>query len=480
MTRFSLPLVTLLVALPAVAGSLAATSPPLSIHDPTGYALVWSEPGVERTIAREDLVFGRPAGRDLRLDLVAPAGLAPGELRPAVVFLSGLGDAGEKRPLRRWEIYRSWMRTLAARGYVAVMGESDREDVAGSLTALFEHLSAHGRELGIDTTRLGVYACSANVTAALPFLMSDAAAAPVRAAVIFYGAGEIATFRRDLPVLLAIAGRDTAALLERERQLAADAAAAGAPWTVVHAPELPHAFDLVDPSPESRAVIGQALAFWDGHLGRTAEPAPLDPERSAARQALADLYGQRFEAAHEYLNQIADGEARRDGQLWRNLAWARQAMGSSVGAMLALEQAVEAEPDDLDQRRGFAKLAGRLSGWTQVDDALSPVETSAELDAVDLGLLGLARLHLGRPEAAVAPLERAVAAGGEAGSHYNLACALARTDRVDEAFRALAGALAAGFTDAAALASDPDLANLRGDPRFAPLAARLDAAPPSE
>jgi len=53
------------------------------------------------------------------------------------------------------------------------------------------------------------------------------------------------------------------------------------------------------------------------------------------------------------------------------------------------------------------------------------------------------------------------------GAHYNLACALARTGRTNEAVRSLAAAVQYGFVDAEHMAHDPDLATLRGTREWA-------------
>jgi Flp pilus assembly protein TadD len=58
-------------------------------------------------------------------------------------------------------------------------------------------------------------------------------------------------------------------------------------------------------------------------------------------------------------------------------------------------------------------------------------------------------------------------------AHYNLACSLALTGDADGAFAALGQAIDLGYEDGALLSDDPDLAPLRGDPRFAELAQRL-------
>lgn len=457
------------------APSLFAAAGGRSIHDPTAYPLVWPQPGLEQVAERHDVEYGRPADRALRLDAFTPAAPPPAGGRPVVLFVSGFGDDPE-RPLKNWGIYQSWLRTMAARGYVALMGETDRADVAGSLAAQLAWLRAHAGDLGVDTGRIGLWACSGNVPAALELAMSSTAGEELRMAALLYGAGEVARIRADLPVLLVIAGRDAPGLIEAERRLATGAVEAAAPWTVVEAPTLSHAFDAFDRSAASLATVRQVLSYFDAQL----MPPPTLPSENAserdAREAIGHLYAREWQAAHDYYNDLADGAGAKDPRVWRNLAWARRGLGSKIGEVVALEQAVALEPEDLGQRRRFTRLAGAIGAWTQVESGLAPIATDEVADADDLGLLGLARLKLDRPEDAVAPLERSVALGGEPAIRYNLACALARTGRSAEAFTALAGAIEAGFADRKSLESDPDLEPLRADPRFRALVDRVEPA----
>lgn len=464
----SAPLLLLSVALGAAP---AGGEPARSIHDPTGYPLVWNQPGADGVTSRTGILFGRPAARDLTLDLYAPPGTVPGVPRPAVVFLSGFGD-DPARPLKSWEIYRSWMRAVAARGYVGVMGESDPADVPGSLAALFRYLAEHGAELGIDPGRLAAWACSGNVSGALPFLMGESAPRGLVAVALLYGAGEAERLRADLPVLLVIAGRDGPEVLEQERAMASRARDAKAPWTVVEAPALGHAFDAFDRSTESLATVAQVLGFLDARLGAPPAPTAENEERRAARAALGLLFARDYEEVEPYYDAIVEGPGREDRQAWENLAWARRGAGSPAGEMLALERASRLDPEDWELRRRYTRRAAQIGGWIQVEEGLGPFERDPRLDAVDLGILGLARLHLGRPAEAVAPLERAVALGGEAGTRYNLACARSRTGDLEGALAALSGAIDAGFGDAKLLAEDPDLEPLRADRRFAELRRR--------
>jgi len=50
--------------------------------------------------------------------------------------------------------------------------------------------------------------------------------------------------------------------------------------------------------------------------------------------------------------------------------------------------------------------------------------------------------------------------------HYNLACHFALTDKLDDSFAALNEAVKFGFKDFGEIESDPDLENLRKDPRY--------------
>jgi len=57
--------------------------------------------------------------------------------------------------------------------------------------------------------------------------------------------------------------------------------------------------------------------------------------------------------------------------------------------------------------------------------------------------------------------------------YYNLACSHCLLQHLDEAFAALGRSIALGYRDASHLTKDPDLANLRSDPRFRTLLGRL-------
>lgn len=82
------------------------------------------------------------------------------------------------------------------------------------------------------------------------------------------------------------------------------------------------------------------------------------------------------------------------------------------------------------------------------------------------GRLGASQVNLRQLPEAIASLERAVAAGGGAVDFYNLACAHALSGRPDPALANVEKAIAAGLRNRRQYESDEDLAALRDLPRF--------------
>ncbi len=147
-------------------------------HDIRRYEVVLQLPGMDRVTVRKDLPYKTADGRKLMMDIYSTAtGGGKSAPRPSLIFINGVGDAPDG-DLRAWGAYRSWARLAAVSGWVAVnfqarRGEANAEDVRDALL----HLVRQGRDYGIDAASLAIWACSANVGAALPCLAEDS---PVR------------------------------------------------------------------------------------------------------------------------------------------------------------------------------------------------------------------------------------------------------------------------------------------------------------
>ena len=247
--------------------------------DPTSQGLVYTIAGTADVIVERDHSYATDEG-PLAFDLYRPPGATVP--CPAVVFVSGLPDPGVRavlgKSLKDWASYQGWARMVAASGLAGVVYTNRRAADAG---ALLRHLRASAGSLGIDAARIGVWACSGHVPAALALIAHE----PLACAALLYGytldldgatdvAQAAARFHfaappvtldelpREMPMLVVRAGRDAMPGLDPALQrFVAAARARQLPVTLIEHAEGPHAFDLADDSPRTREVIEEVLAF---------------------------------------------------------------------------------------------------------------------------------------------------------------------------------------------------------------------------
>ncbi len=382
MTVRALPAALLLAGGSAIAFALPRT--PRPEHEVTAQEVVYQVPGMDRVAVRTNVPYKRVDGRELRLDLYYPVDFQEGSLRPAVIFVNGVGGRPDAS-LKDWGIYRSWGRLVAASGWIGVTFESrgggPSIDAGPDIADLLRFVRSDGARLGIQADRVAAWMCSANVTSGLRVVMGDAGKPALRAAVVYYGTSDPPTLRTDLPVFLVKAGRDNPRLNAGIDALAARAAAANAPWTVVYAPDSHHAFDALDETDESRRIVRETLAFFREYLSPAAGPAaPPSLARRALSHWFANEYPEAAAAYGEYVKIHPD-----DAEAWLRLGIS-QAHGSSPEA--ARSASAETAAASLEKARSLG--------------ADTPI---------DLYNLACGYALLGQPEKALDDLERAVAAG---------------------------------------------------------------------
>lgn len=395
-------------ALSVVLGSsaIAQTTDP---YDAFSYEVVVPTPPESALRVTKDVVYARGDRGPLKLDVYRPRTSAKGSLPPAVVFANVVGERG--RPFRTTEIYRSWARLLAASGIAGVVMDSEAAHALDNLGQAVEHLRKNGAALGVDGDRLGVWACSANVIIALPWLMNSAPEA-VRTAVIYYGTGEVTRIRPDFPLLHVMASRDSSELIANQKKIWDLARAEGAPWTTVVARGLPHAFDALDESEASRRIVLQTVDYLVRGLARL----PPTPAPSKARRYMQAVYGRQ-----------------------------------GAEAIAVLRERLAEKPDDIQalSELGRAQLiAGERAGSIKTYDALvARNDVPARVRSTALYNLACAHALEGHKDLALGRLEEAVVAG-----YTNAAELSADSDleslRKEQRYQALVQRLEAGARDA--------------------------------
>ena len=257
-----------------------------SAGNPFARSGVLQMPGTEEVHVTADRPWG---DGDRVFDVYRPPDAASPV--PAVVLVTGYPDPGFTAiagcAIKDTAPFRSWARLLAASGVAAVTYSN--VDPAADAPALLAHLDDCASELGIDATRVGVWACSGHVPNALA-VVSRTAAPRIRCAALCYGylldldgstvvADAARQYRfavpdvtadripSDLPLLIARAGADAMPGLNSTiDRFARYAESRPLQAEIVEHPTGPHAFDVMDDSDTTRGVITRVLAFLRDHL----------------------------------------------------------------------------------------------------------------------------------------------------------------------------------------------------------------------
>jgi len=242
-------------------------------------------PGEDAVVVRRDLVYGSAAGQPLHFDLFLPAtaGTA-GAPHAAIVFISGASDT------RSWSVFQSYGRLAAAQGFAGIVYEKryargqSLEGVADT-GKLLDHLREHGRELGVDPSRIVLWGFSGG--GILLGVGIDARRPEVRALIGFYPELDDSRYlpmypdslrklvkstaspadiveSRPLalpPTLIARAGLDDPLLNSGILRFVRLALESDRTIELINVPNGHHGFDLLDDTEESRRAIRRAFEF---------------------------------------------------------------------------------------------------------------------------------------------------------------------------------------------------------------------------
>lgn len=471
-------IVFLILSLTFAAGAVAAQ--PSSELIPTRWGVVLDSPAMKNVVVKKDVTYLKDDRSTLGIDIYTPPGMKSGEKLPAVIFLNAIGDQPGSK-VKEWGIYSTWPRLVAAHGMIGISMDADGSRIQDSLKGLFAFLEREGATRGIDPSRLGVYAASANTTQSIPYLMSDGAAKGIKAAALYYGATPNAEtrLRKDLPVLFILAEGDLpGAMGQASLPLWQRVAEERAPWTLMFAANLLHAFDAFQDNDESRRVVMQTIDFWRTHLQPVPQPSW---QPSPAREIVATTYGSDFQKTADLLARYI-AEHPNDAQAYVMRANALKSLRKFDEAAASYETAQRLSPQHPAIPAGLGQVRFSQSRYADAIPLLSRAIDNGWRNSLVYGQLAYSQMSTGRNEEAIRTYEKAFEAGIPPGAntrglaYYNMACAYARLKNIDKAFEMLGKAIDEGFSDRAAMARDEDLVLLRPDARFAKLLERLPKA----
>jgi hypothetical protein len=257
-------------------------------HEITKKRVLYERPGMEALTVQRDIDYRSTASGVLTMDLYRPPAAGKARL-PVVVLVSGYSDVGARARIgcafKETESCISWARLAAASGLAAVAYETGREP-ATDARALLDHIRRNAAPLGLDETRIGLWACSGHVPNALSLLMREAES-PLRCAALCYGymldlegstavaeaartfgfvtpaAGRsVADLRPDVSLLVLRAGRDEMPRLNEALDRFVPAALqANLPIELVNLAAAPHAFEIFQEGEGTREAVRRVLDF---------------------------------------------------------------------------------------------------------------------------------------------------------------------------------------------------------------------------
>src|SRR5687767_2401476 len=280
-------------------------------------------------LVTRDLEYATSGGRSLRFDLYRPINAA-GPL-PVAVMLNGVAADWMRQHVQ----YTGWGRYVTTSGFAGVT--MDATAATADFDRLIAHLRSNASSLGLDPSRVVVWACSANVRAGLP-LVSDPARSYIAGAVLYYGTGEAAQLRGDLPILIVRAGVDNPGLNQGIDAIVAKAAAANAPLSLINYAAGRHGFDIRDHNDLTRAIMSRTLAF----MADAVNPGVARALRSGVTLAEASAALARSDwaaaiAAYEGLVKARPGDA----EFAQRLAEAYVGKGETDKAVQSFERALQ-------------------------------------------------------------------------------------------------------------------------------------------
>lgn len=254
--------------------------------------VVLSVPGMDTVKATRDVVYKTADGEPLHMDVYSPPG--PVRPRPAVILVHGgpIPRTGAKN----MGVFVSYGELLAASGFVAVtfdhrfLAPGRLADAGRDVTDLMAHVRTNARSLGVDPTRLALWAFSGGGC----FLAAPLRERPtwLRAVVGYYAVLDLQQPRPETdngigtelrqsfsairglghdarsapPILVARAGLDNAWLNGGIDRFVQVAVAKGATLDLLSHPEGRHAFDILDDDARSKQIIRRTLEFLRDHL----------------------------------------------------------------------------------------------------------------------------------------------------------------------------------------------------------------------
>lgn len=227
--------------------------------------IVWQIPEMD-AIQHQDYSI-KVKGDTLQFTCYLPEDYQSAQQWPTIVFANG---GIENLP--HWRVYKDWAKLMAAHGFIAILHHSNQDNQLKRLGQVLDYCHENGAKIGVNGQKMGVWACSGNVTAAFPQIMVKQRTY-LKAAALYYGMpNTIGDIRQGLPLQIVRAGLDSYSLNRKIDEFLQRALKMDLPLDFVNYLEGYHGFDILNDTPRSRQIMQQTVDFFKLYLATDRNP----------------------------------------------------------------------------------------------------------------------------------------------------------------------------------------------------------------
>lgn len=349
--------------------------------------MVYQIPEMAKVQVKENIEFRKVNDTSLNLDIYYPPGFNKRSKLPVVIFNNGVGSMD----LPKWRVYRDWARLIAANGMIAVnhQGRPSRAVVWEDCIAVLDYLRRNAEQLNIDPDRIGIWTCSANARTGISLALRPGRDY-IRTLVVYYGGPDsLGRMRQDVPTMVVRAGLDGQGLNMSIENFVQAALQMDARIELINYLHGMHAFDILQNTAESRAVIKRTVDFLKKNL---ADPVPVSREWVLTNRNFMWMMntGQSKEAVAEFRKAVAHYRADstfhpfyngviREDILNANAYWLLR-NGKQEEALEAFKLMIETYPASANAHDG---LADAYEAMGKKAEAVAEAEKALQLLADD-------------------------------------------------------------------------------------------------
>ena len=231
---------------------------------------------------------------------------------------------------------------------------------------------------------------------------------------------------------------------------------------------MPHAFDAYLDNDEARKIVKETISFWKNNL----DPVPPPSWKySKARDVFGSIQMDQPRAM-QLLKSLVDENPQDVGALLFYANELRRQKKIDEAADV-YNRVLKEDPNNMETLTSLAVLRYMQDKSKDAESYVARAISTGKISRDDYARMGFFLLTADKNKEAALYYEKAIVAGADGFDHYNLACAYAKMNDIDNAVRALSESVKVGYGSRSQVDNDHDFDNIRTSDKFKQLLASM-------